>query len=170
MNSNKFDEVFEIMSVSFPESEIRTYREQKSLLNNKNYHLITKENENGRVEAFMAVWELNGFDFIEHLAVHPGSRGTGIGTKLIKEFLNHSKRPVVLEIEVPDVRKENTIRRKKFYEKLNFKLNNNIYYQLPLKKGSPKLEMKLMSYPKSLNDNEFKKVEKEIQKEVYPKF
>ena len=68
----------------------------------------------------------------------------------------------MLEIEVPDVRKENTIRRKKFYEKLNFKLNNNIYYQLPLKKGSPKLEMKLMSYPKSLNDNEFKKVEKEI--------
>lgn len=170
MNTNKFDEVFKIMSVSFPESEIRTYREQKSLLNNKNYYLITKENENGHVEAFMAVWKLNGFDFIEHLAVHPGSRGTGIGTKLIKEFLNYSKKPVVLEIEVPNIKKENTVRRKNFYEKLGFKLNNNIYYQLPLKKGSPKLEMKLMSYPKSLNDNEFKKVEKEIQKEVYPKF
>ncbi len=170
MNNNKFDEVFEIMDISFPKNEIRTYEEQKKLLNNPKYHLIIKEDENKKVVAFMAVWKLNGFDFIEHLAVHPDARGTGIGTKLIKEYLNFSEKLVVLEIEVPDIKQENTVRRKKFYEKLDFKLNDNIYYQLPLKKGNSKVEMKLMSYPKKLNDNEFKKVEKEIQKEVYPRF
>ncbi|MBR0423346.1 MAG: GNAT family N-acetyltransferase [Clostridia bacterium] len=170
MNINKFDEVFKIMSMSFPKTEIGTYEAQKKLLNNPKYHLIIKENENNRVVAFMAVWKLNGFDFIEHLAVHPDSRGTGIGSKIIKEFLNFSKKPIILEIEVPNDKDENTIRRKNFYEKLNFKLNSNTYYQLPLKKGNPMIEMKLMSYPKKLNDDEFKKVEKEIQKEVYHKF
>lgn len=170
MNINKFDEIFEIMSISFPESEIRTYKGQKNLLNNPKYHLITKENENKKVVAFMATWELNGFNFIEHLAVHPGSRGTGIGTKIIKEYLKISKKPVVLEIEVPSIKNENTIRRKNFYEKLGFKLSNSEYYQLPLKKGDSKLEMKLMSYPKELNYDEFKKIEKEIQREVYPPF
>ena len=132
--------------------------------------MIIKEDQDGQVLAFMAVWELNNFNFVEHLAVHPNSRGTGIGTKIIKEYLNVSKKPVVLEIEVPNNKYENTVRRKKFYEKLGFKLNDNEYYQLPLKKGGLKLEMKLMSYPKKLDDARFKKVRKEIQKEVYPKF
>ena len=170
MNISKFDEVFKIMKMSFPESEIRTYEGQKNLLNNPKYRLIIKEGQDGQVLAFMAVWELNNFNFIEHLAVHPNSRGTGIGTKIIKEYLNFTKKPVVLEIEVPNDKYENTVRRKNFYEKLGFKLNDNEYYQLPLKNGGSKMEMKLMSYPKKLNNAQFEKVEKEIQKEVYPKF
>ena len=127
MNISKFDEVFKIMKMSFPESEIRTYEGQKNLLNNPKYRLIIKEGQDGQVLAFMAVWELNNFNFIEHLAVHPKSRGTGIGTKIINGYLNGSKKPVVLEIEVPNNKYENTVRRKNFYEKLGFKLNNNIY-------------------------------------------
>ena len=139
MNISKFDEVFKIMKMSFPESEIRTYEGQKNLLNNPKYRLIVKEGQDGQVLAFMAVWELNNFCFIEHLAVHPNSRGTGIGTKIIKEYLNFAKKPIVLEIEVPNDKYENTVRRKNFYEKLGFKLNNNIYYQLPLKNGGSKM-------------------------------
>ena len=168
--NNKFDEVFKIMNISFPKNEIRTYEDQKKLLNNPKYNLVVKEDENKKVVAFMAVWKLNGFDFIEHLAVHPDARGTGIGTKLIKEYLNFSKKSVALEIAVPNNKDKNTIRRKNFYEKLNFKLNDNMYYQLPLRKGGSKMEMKIMSYPEKLSDIEFKKIEKEIHEKVYPKF
>ena len=34
-----FDRIFEIMDSSFPNSEMRTYKEQKKLLDNELYHI-----------------------------------------------------------------------------------------------------------------------------------
>ena len=160
-----FDEMFHLMQISFPENEYRTYSDQKSLLTNPKYHIITKENEQKNIVAFLAFWSLGDFNFIEHLAVSPTCRGKGTGTKLVSEFMSETSKPIILEIEPPmdDI----SIKRMKFYEKLGFLLNEYQYFQIPLRKNHSPSELKIMSYPHKLNEEEFNNIKNIIYHEVY---
>lgn len=163
-----FEEVFKLMEKSFPKDEYRTKENQKKLLKNPMYKLDVKTDESGKTIAFIASWDFPKFLFIEHLAVDPSCRGKGTGSKIMKDFINNSKKPIVLEIEIPN--DEISIKRKNFYEKLGFKLNNHEYYQLPLRKGDKPMKLNLMSYPNEIPDETFEIIENIIQSYVYPEF
>ena len=156
------------MEKSFPKNEYRAKESQKKLLKNPMYKLDVKTDESGKTIAFIASWDFPKFIFIEHLAVDPSCRGKGMGSKIMKDFINNSKKPIVLEIEIPN--DEISIKRKNFYEKLGFKLNNHEYYQLPLRKGDKPMKLNLMSYPEEIPDENFEIIENIIQSFVYPEF
>ena len=166
--TSHFEEVFKLMEKSFPKDEYRTKENQKKLLKNPMYKLDVKTDKSGKTIAFLASWDFPKFTFIEHLAVDPSWRGKGTGSKIMKDFIKNSKKPIVLEIEIPN--DEISIKRKNFYEKLGFKLNNHEYYQLPLRKGDKPMKLNLMSYPNEIPDETFEIIENIIQSYVYPEF
>ena len=102
MNEREFDKIFALMEVSFPESERRTYEGQKELLNVPYYRLITETDNNNQIVAFLAAWEFPLFRFVEHIAVDPLTRGSGIGGKMMTSYRKESKNPILLEVEYPD--------------------------------------------------------------------
>lgn len=164
MDEKDFDLFFHILKNSFPENERRDYLSQKKLLANSNYKpLVFKES--GEILAIMATWEFKDFVFIEHLAVDNKLRGKGIGTELIKNYLNKCKKKVFLEVEPPscDVSKKRIL----FYEKLNFYLNDFYYLQQPLNPNDKPLELNIMSYSNHISEKEFNEYKKVIYKEVY---
>ena len=161
----KFDEIYDLMKISFPENEYRTYENQKRLLDKKQYKVITKENENGNVVAFLSVWSFPEFDFIEHFAVSPECRGGGVGSEMMKNLMQSTNKPIILEIEIPC--DEMSIKRLRFYERLGFKLNEGEYYQLPMRKNAEPLKLNLMSYPEKLSDERFEFVKDCIHGKVY---
>ena len=164
MDEKHFDSFYEILKDSFPENERRDYLSQKKLLSKINYKpLVFKENS--EILAIMATWEFEDFIFIEHLAVDSKLRGKGIGTQLIKNYLNKYEKEIFLEVELPncDVSKKRIL----FYEKLGFCLNDFYYLQQPLNPNDSSFELKIMSYSKHINENEFEKYKKNIYKEVY---
>ena len=164
MDKKDFDLFFDILKNSFPENERRDYSSQEGLLDNSNYKpLVFKEN--GEILAIMAIWEFEDFVYIEHLAVDNKLRGKGIGTELIKNYLNKCKKKVFLEVEPPscDVSKKRIL----FYEKLNFYLNDFYYLQQPLNPNDKPLELKIMSYSNHISEKEFDEYKKVIYKEVY---
>ncbi len=162
---SNFDEIFDLMKISFPENEYRTYENQKRLLEKNEYKIITKKNENGNVVAFLSLWSAPEFDFIEHLAVSPLCRGGGIGSEIMKKLLNNTNKSVILEIEIPC--DEISIKRLRFYEKLGFKLNEYEYHQLPLRKNALPLQLNLMSYPEKLSQEQFESIKNYIHKKIY---
>lgn len=153
MNLREFDEVYAIMKASFPDSERRTYAGQKELLADPHYRLITETDDNNDIIAFMAVWEFPQFRFVEHIAVDPDTRGSGIGGKLMSTYIGESAKHVILEVEPPDT--DLAQRRISFYERLGFHLNSFEYVQPPIQTGQPDLPLKIMSYPQSLTEAEF---------------
>lgn len=151
--NKEFDRVYQIMDESFPDEEMRTYEGQLALLDEDDYHLICKRNKDGKIVAFMTLWEIEAFSFIEHLATSKESRGSGIGSKLLKEYMDSCKKPIILEVD-PGIT-EISKRRIKFYERLGFHLSPFTYFQPKLRKGAEECVLQLMSYPYPLSKETF---------------
>ncbi|MGE7110365.1 GNAT family N-acetyltransferase [Lysinibacillus sp. NPDC047702] len=165
MNGREFDEIFALMEVSFPESERRTYAGQKGLLAEPYYRLITETNNNNQIVAFLAAWEFPSFRFVEHIAVDPILRGSGVGGKMLAAYMKESKKPILLEVEYPDT--ELAQRRIGFYERLGYRLNSFEYVQPPLHKEKDDLPLKIMSYPQLLTNEEFILYREILYRNVY---
>ncbi|MEC0169213.1 GNAT family N-acetyltransferase [Paenibacillus graminis] len=165
MNATAFDEIYAIMEASFPDNEFRTYSGQKGLLSLPHYRLYTERGADNRILAFLAAWEFPELRFIEHLAVNPDIRGGGIGKKLMQDYLAHSDKTVVLEVEPPV--NELAARRIGFYERLGFHLNPFDYVQPPLREGQAELPLQLMTYPRPATQQEFRQFRDILYSEVY---
>ena len=88
MQPEAFEQVFSIMERSFPADEYRTYEEQKELLFEPRYHIyvcMRQDPDHACVEAFLSVWQLEDFTYIEHLASDPAIRGQGLGSAILQE-------------------------------------------------------------------------------------
>ncbi|MCP3775051.1 GNAT family N-acetyltransferase [Paenibacillus sp. MZ04-78.2] len=153
MNDREFDKIYAIMEASFPENERRTYAGQKELLADPHYRLMTETDDNNQMIAFLAAWEFPLFRFVEHIAVDPATRGSGVGGKLMTAYIQESLKPILLEVELPDT--DLAQRRIGFYERLGFQLNPFEYVQPPLRTGQSELPLKMMSYPQMLTEEEF---------------
>lgn len=165
IQQERFQQVFELMQASFPESEYRDYRSQRKLLADRRYRLLTEENKQGEVIAFLAGWEFDTFRYIENIAVCPAIRGGGIGKQLMRRFMQQSALPIILEVEDPQ--DELKRRRVRFYEQLGFCLGDFKYVQPPLREGLSGSTLKIMSYPKKLTRAQFENVKNVLFREVY---
>lgn len=160
-----FDEIFAIMEASFPINEIRTYKGQKALLKNPNYRVYTEYDDEGRLLGFLAAWEFPELRFVEHIAVNPGMRGSGVGQKLMSHYIAASDKPVLLEVEPPVGELER--RRIGFYERLGFHLNAYEYVQPPLREGLADLPLCIMTYPRLIRLEEFHRFRTLLYTEIY---
>lgn len=160
-----FDSFFNLMREAFPSIERRSYEDAKNLLFEDLYNIIVDKDKDNNIIAFIASWEFSDFKFIEHFAVDSKIRGTGMGTSMLKDYLNRYNNPIFLEVELPlnDV----AVRRIEFYKRLGFHLNNFDYFQPPLQKQHDFLPLKVMSYPKSVNEEQFINFKNAVYDKVY---
>lgn len=161
MMRESFDAVYKIMEQSFPEDERRPYTEQKALLDNPVYSIYIDNNEN----AFIATWEFENFIFIEHFAVKKECRNTGLGSKMLLEFIEKQEKTVCLEVELPEA--ELAKRRINFYERNGFFLNEYDYFQPPISKGKKMVPLMIMTSKNKVSEDTFKNLRNILYKEVY---
>ncbi len=160
-----FKSFYNLMSEAFPPIERRTLENQRKLLENDLYNIVGYKEE-GKVIAFIASWEFENFNFIEHFAVDNFYRGNGIGSTILKQYLNnHKNKPVFLEVEYPE--DNYSKRRIEFYKRLGFSLNDYEYVQPPLEKGNELLPLRIMSYPNESNDDQLNRFKNTVYKHVY---
>lgn len=160
-----FDNFFKLMKEAFPSIERRSYEDQKKLLNEESYEIIVNKDKKQNINAFLANWKFNEFNFIEHFAVANDLRGHGLGSSMLKDYLNKSNRLIFLEVELPE--DKTSMRRIKFYEKFGFCLNNFYYLQPPMQKEHDFFPLKVMSYPRAVNNSEFIKFKNIVYDKVY---
>lgn len=163
-DSCDFKGIFKIMTEAFPSSERRTEENQLALFDNINYKPYVFEKD-GVIIGFILAWEISDFRFIEHFAVDKSYRGSGIGSRILSDYLLMNEKPVCLEVEPP----LNSIseRRIAFYKRLGFMLNDFEYFQPALQPGQKEIELKIMSYPKILSKEQFDFYRKRIYNAAY---
>ncbi len=153
-----FDEIYKILENSFEPFLHRGYERQKKLLNHEKYNVITYE-ENGKILGFLSYWYLDENTlFVEHFAVNPEKRGSGIGKSLFNDFLKLDG-DKILEVEPPHT--EIDKKRIKLYENFGLIFHENEYYQPIYNEGDSKTRLHIMS-TKKLNEQEFNNLTKKI--------
>ena len=160
-----FDSFFNLMKEAFPSVERRSYEDAKKLLCEELYNIIVDKDENDNITAFIASWEFNDFNYIEHFAVEGKIRGNGVGTSMLQAYLNKSNKPIFLEVELPE--NDVSLRRIEFYKRLGFHLNNFEYLQPPMQKQHGFLPLKIMSYPIIVEENDFMNFKNIVYNKVY---
>ncbi len=164
LDKKEFTAVYQLMQLSFPPAEYRTYEEELALFERPYYRVLVVE-ENGTIQAFIAEWALSEVHYVEHFAVNPVTRGKGLGTKVMREYLKQAKASVIIEVEA-----EETLiasRRIAFYERLGFVQSNIKYIQPNLQKISKDVLLRIMYYPAKLSENTLYAVKREIYQTVY---
>lgn len=89
-------------------------------------------------------WEFTQCIYIEHFAITPSRRGSGLGKRAL-QLLHLRNLPIMLEIE--PVTDAATAGRLRFYEKSGYHRLTAEHYQLPYHYGGLPLLLELLSYP-----------------------
>ncbi len=160
-----FKSFFNLLEKSFPNIERRSREGQKEIFDDDLYKVYGVKDNIGNVVGFIATWEFDKFNFIEHFAVDASLRGNGMGTRLLKEYIQNSNKPIYLEVEYPN--DDICIRRIDFYKRLGFNLNEFEYLQLPLQIGNELLPLKIMTYPSKVSNDKFIYFRKNVYEKVY---
>lgn len=164
IDKTDFDKVYEIMETSFPTDERRRYGEQKALLDNNRYGIYVLNDD---IKAFAAVWEFEKVVFIEHLAVNPMFRNSGIGSDFLQQLGAHFSKMIFLEVELPE--NEIAKRRIKFYERNGFFLNEYDYVQPSMSEGKNAIPLMIMTSGAKIDECEFEEIKNMLYTHVYGK-
>lgn len=158
-----FSVVFEKMKAAFPYEERRDYIDHQECMNDGRFKFL-EIYDNSFPVGFIALWDLKGFIFIEHIAIDPERRSGGYGSKAIELVKATYNKPVILEAEAPET--EQQIKRIRFYDRLGFKVND-FYYEQPSYHGGEGVPLKILSYPAFLTDDEFQNFINETRNSAY---
>lgn len=161
LDPKEFDPVFSIMERSFPKEEYRPYPAQKALLRDPAYGIYVAK-EGARILGLAAVWELENWLFIEHLAVEPECRNGGIGAKLLQRFANKRS---CLEVEPPEG--PLACRRIGFYSRNGFFFNSYPYMQPSLGQGRSPVPLFIMTSGSAATPEEFAQIKSLLYTRVY---
>lgn len=103
--------------------------------------------------AFIGVWDFDGYIYIEHFAVNPLLRGQGLGTELLKEFIDKTEKIVLLEIDplVDEVSRA----RLRFYERCGFYVNTFEHQHPPYRKEFDPHRLIVLTTQRTISKEEY---------------
>lgn len=165
LDKNDFDKLFRLMEISFPTDEYRTYEEQKALLEDPQYRVWARYTQQGDIQGFLAVWVLDTFSFVEHFAVDPNYRNSGIGAAMLSELVEMCPNRICLEVELPEG--ELACRRIGFYQRNRFVLNDYTYMQPAISQGKNPIPLRIMTYPEGVSEEVFADIRRVLYRKVY---
>lgn len=120
----------------------------------------------GDFAGMITSWHFGGFRYIEHFAICPSMRNSGLGAKALSEFMAMDSSPIVLEVELPE--DELSRRRIGFYERQGMELFDCMeYVQPPYRPTGNSLPMHLMASTGFLNPANFEEVRDKLHSHVY---
>jgi len=155
-------EFFLLYLSAFPADERRTEQDLISMIANPMLSLNTIDIDREFAGLFN-YWNFGSFFYIEHFAIVPHKRNTGIGRQLLQNFSQN--KTVVLECELPLDELSN--RRVLFYQKLGFRTYPFLYTQPPYSHDKPPVPMLLLTNSPDLSELTFKQISAKIAESVY---
>ena len=157
-----FADAFNLYESAFPKDERREMEEQNRVLKKSDYHFDLML-ENDSLLGIMLYWEMDEIIFLEHFTTKKELRGKGLGKEALS-LLKAKGKTVLLEIEPPT--DELTNRRYEFYKRNGFIMNPYYHIQAKYHLGDADLELKILSYPKTLTTDQYLEFYEYMLKEI----
>ncbi|MDR1601470.1 MAG: GNAT family N-acetyltransferase [Tannerella sp.] len=155
----------DIYETSFPADERRHFDDVIRIAETEPAFCGDIYTESGNVLGFILSWRFSFFRYAEHFAVCRDMRGKGYGRTIFADFLIHSDRPVVLEVQPPEG--ETSRRRIRFYESFGLIRSSILYLQPPYSPDKHPVPLSLMSFGNIDLEKQFDDVRNTLYSEVY---
>lgn len=150
-----FQFAWDLYVASFPEQERRELDYQREALEVGEFYADVVL-ESDKPIGILFWWSLSDLVYVEHLATSPAVRGRGYGDRILRELIERSDKPIILEVEHPTC--EMSRRRIGFYERVGFTLSDLHYshpsYQQP---SDERVELMIMTHPQAITEHELAK-------------
>ncbi len=163
VTKERFKIVYLKMENAFPYEERRSILDQEKCLSDSRFEFF-EIYDNDKDIGFIAIWNLDSFVFIEHIAIDETLRGCGYGSKTIELIKTRYNKNIVLEAEAPVTPQQ--IKRIAFYKNLGFCVND-FYYEQPSYHNADGVPLKVLSFPSLLSEKEFNLFVKETTNSAY---
>ncbi len=166
-NHKEISFVENIYIESFPLSERRPVEKMLNLYKNESRFAISLTIEDDdEIVGFLTYWDLDDFIFAEHFAISPEFRNGGCGRKVMDLFIQNTTKPIILEVELPTTILSE--RRIGFYQRIGFKLWENVQYQQPSYHNDENtIPMKLMSFGNINIEDKLTEIRSKLYSVVY---
>lgn len=159
------DELYNLLSDSFPYYEIYDKSHFEKLFSNENYN-VNAYYENRKLVGIATWWRFENNIYLEHLAVDKKYRGNGYGSVILTNFIHSFTKPVILECEPPLT--ETARRRIDFYTSNGMLLNYEYeYVNPPMRKDAPGYDLVIMSSRRYITEDEFIEWRENVKNKVY---
>jgi ribosomal protein S18 acetylase RimI-like enzyme len=165
IHSSDFPYVMNLWRQSFPKAERCPEALQIQKTSQQTLFRNCLLSVDGRRAGMLSFWTFPSFRYIEHFAIEPSLRGGGVGSAALREFLQMSPLPVVLEVEQPIT--DEAVRRIAFYRRAGFQLWHSAYEQPSYGPGRPSISLKIMAWGGFNEEQHFQLVKSVLYKEVY---
>ncbi|GAB3535870.1 GNAT family N-acetyltransferase [Pontibacter brevis] len=158
-----------LYEAAFPVEERRDSQQLLGLLHQQDMfvYAVTAADE---AMGLCIYWQLEGFYFLEHLAIAPSHQDLGLGRQVMQWLLRKTNRKLLLEVERPT----DKISRKRirFYQKLlGFTLHDTFnYHQPPYQQEGKSVPLYLMSAEAIADTAELLRIASHIKQQVYERF
>ena len=159
-----FKQAWAIYNASFNDIERRTLFEHLLVMRQLRYRFSAMQCD-GAVVGVLGLWELEGFCFVEHVAVAAEHRSGGYGRRAIRLLQRHVRKPILLDVE-PFGTDVNAVRRVAFYRRLGFHYCG-YPITLPPYVGKTAEPTNLMSWPMALDTEACERALDTIRHGVY---
>ncbi len=165
INDPRFSEAWALYQRSFPLSERRKIDLQQEIFNESRFYFNVFHNGEQLI-GLLNWWVFEDYLFVDHFCTDEKCRGKGLGAQMMKQLQYSTKKPLLLEVEVPDSPMK--IRRVRFYQRLGFHLNKYTYQQPPFHAQGECVDLQVMSYPDPLSAEMYQKLTTEGHQLIYP--
>lgn len=152
-NHPLYTKAMDLYNISFPYIERRDEEAQKAIMQKKDYRFQAICDEETFVGVLM-YWVTDHYIFAEHFCILPEMRNKKYGHRAL-DLLKQYGKDIILEIELP--LDSISIRRKGFYERAGFQLNDFEHYQLVFHEDDPKLPLAIMTWPEKISSKQYQK-------------
>lgn len=156
-NHNAHD-IYADMLIQFPKEELKSYECFENLLKDEDYNIYSAVDNDVKV-GYVVLYndKHNKTLWLDYLAVYKDFHSKGYGSLILKAMKKHFSdsdpnqniniKGIWLEVEKPDPKKPNTIRRISFYERLGaIKVNCEYFY--PNTEGALPMDLYFLPFQK----------------------
>jgi hypothetical protein len=158
-----FRRAIDLLEQSFIVDERPTFNQ--SLLDNRQYTLSAWYSDQKFVGC-LSWWSFDRFTFMEHIAIAPEERNSGLGAAIIRSFLRRGKDALSIG-ECERATTKVAARRIEFFKRLDFSFNDYDYMQPAYSSIKSPVPMHLISYPRAMTAAECLAYSEIIRTQVY---
>ncbi|EPW8796374.1 GNAT family N-acetyltransferase [Morganella morganii] len=158
------DDIRPLYESAFPLHEQRTRAGREKLFSQSGYYMY-QIRDNDCFAGFTGCWQIGSLFYIEHIAIAPQMRGSGVGQQALSLFCQEKQR-VVLEID--PLTDEVAQRRLRFYQHCGFAVNDYIHHHPAYRPEFPPHELVILSYPQVINPEEYQQFKSFLIHHIMP--